>query len=798
MSKNASRPLFLFISLSLLICSVVAALAVNLAGAQTPLWLLPALVSLALALILLIALYFFFFIYRGLLRLQRAESSFLESDIGSLKIAISELARGNLSIRAAETGVASRDFAALSDSGATGGSPATGLPRDSAISVRGVSGLIRPLFDTYHLLIDNIRDSVQEFNLVTDAPCRRLFYVGADSFLEGKKCGAAMGRALKGKGKTAVIVGSLLSAAQSLRKKGFQAALLEEYPDVEIVETREDHEDIAITPRVTHELLAAHPDLAGIYITQGATPQCVARAVLEKFPSGGVPPVKIVTHDLTPETMGFLAQGAIAATFSQNPFAQGYDPAILLYNYLLTRETPVFVRHLTNLEEVTPINYREFWDSAHGALVTGKAQSLLVHPLEKGERFKIAVILPDDTGFWEPVAAGARRAAEVLAPYQTIVKPVLAETIRRHDWSANAFIPVIQGLIDDGFQAISLPLFNRGLVPFINRKVAEGVAIATFNSEPVSLHGMIDSVSRHASHLFKVSENMAAGAAENTQAINMISATMKLLLIGSLNQIQHISRTDGLIQELIQAITRVKDQTTESIKTAEETKRTSRAGYETVRQAQTAMQALGRNSEATTDSIKDLNANVMKINEIIAYIEDIAAQTNLLAINASIQASQAGEDGRGFSVVAAEIRKLAEQAGNATADITELIQTILQGVDRAAGSVTAGMDKVRESMAMADRTESVFHEIDRASAENEIKVGEMLAEAQGMLNRSSHVKNAMTELIQLNQDNGAAVEETTSSIMEMSAEIGEISKAAQVLKDMGRSQEDLLAQFILE
>jgi methyl-accepting chemotaxis protein len=782
--KNPCLP-FLLLAAADAVILLAALLASLNADGNSPA-LLPVLLAAGFVAAALTTAYFSFSVRRGVRRLQGAEMSFIQSDLGSLKVSLAELAQGNLVVRA---------------SAAADGAPADGTRANGA-----VNRLLRPLDEVYRMLIAQIRESIQEFNLVTDSPCRRLFYVGADSFLEGKKCGEKMGRLLDGRGKVAVIMGNLNSSAQSLRRKGFQAALLEEFPGVEIVETREDNRNRDTAYQITVELLKTHPDLRGIYAATGATPPAIAQAVLDTLNiksfddiAGGLA-VSIVTHDLTPDTMSYLARGVIAAAFSQNPFAQGYDPAIRLYNYLLTRENPIIIRHLTLLEEVTPANYREHWDDTRGSLVSERARSFLARPLENKDKksFKIAVILQDDVGFWEPVAAGVRQAAEVLAAYNTEVKAVVPEAIRQMDWSAKAFIPVIQGLIDEGFQAISLPLFERSLVPFVNRTIEEGIAIATYNSEPLSLRGMIDSVSRHASHLFKVSEDLAAGAAQNTQAINQISATMKLLLAGSLNQVQQLTRTDGLIQDLIQAITRVKDGTAESIKTAGETKRTSQAGYEVVRQGQTAMQALGRNSQATTAAIRSLNDNVMKINEIIAFIENISTQTNLLAINASIQAAQAGEQGKGFSVVAAEIRKLAEQAGKATADITALIETILEGVERATASVMAGLEQVGRSGTTADRTEEAFREITRASADNEAKVETILAEAQQMLAMSANVKNAMAELIQLNQDNDEAVDDITSSVVEMSKEIDEIGKMAQLLKDMGRSQEDLLAQFILE
>jgi methyl-accepting chemotaxis protein len=487
--KTAEKKKKPFIVFLVLACSLFAvwsiALAVSLDPALRASAVLDGLLFGGLILSALLGLYFFTAVYRGVKKLHRLKSTFIQLDINALKVSVAELAQGNVSIHASASATARNEE-----------SRRNGESR--------ISGLLQPLAAIYRGLDERIRESMQEFNLVTDFPCRRLFYVGADSFLEGKKCGELLGKLLGGKGRVAVIMGSLVSSAQSLRKKGFQAALLEKYPDVEIVDTCEDRKSRDKAYEITVDLLKRFPDLAGIYAAQGATPPAIAQAVLDTLNiksfeeiADGLR-VKIVTHDLTADTMSYLARGVISATFSQNPFAQGYDPVVRLYNYILTKENPIIIRHLTLLEEVTAANYREHWDVLHGVLVSEKARAFLAAPLENTDHkpVKIAVILQDDTGFWEPVAAGVRQAAEVLAALGAEVKAVVPEAIRQMDWSAKAFIPVIQGLIDEGFQAISLPLFDRSLIPFINRKAEEGIAIATYNSEPVSLRGMIDAVSR--------------------------------------------------------------------------------------------------------------------------------------------------------------------------------------------------------------------------------------------------------------------------------------------------------------
>jgi methyl-accepting chemotaxis protein len=743
---------------------------------------LPVAVSIGLltGLAAVVGLVFCFFrpLWRGVTALSREQSTPIAADLSALHLSIMELARGNLGIRMASSAAPLTPEAAPEPTAA-----GTKTSLEEPNREHAVVHLLKPLDAAYRRVKTQVTESIQEFNLVTDAPCRRLFYVGADSFLEGKKCGAVMGRLLGGKGRVAVIVGSLISASETLRLKGFQSALQESYPDIETVAVREDQKNKETAYAIGSELLQAHPDLAGIYVAQGGTPGRYAQAVLDAGPETASR-VKIVTHDLTPDTMHYLARDAVAATFSQNPFAQGHDPVILLYNYLLTGESPLILRHLTLLEEVTQANAAEHWDNAHGSLVSDKAKAALIRalPNPEGKPFKIAVILQDDRGFWEPVE----------------VRAVVPEAIRHLDWSTGAFIAPMQRLIDEGFQAISLPLFNRELVPFINRITEAGVAVATYNSEPVNLRGMMDAVRRHAGHLFQVSEDMAGGATENTRVIERISTTMKLLLQGSVNQLRHLTRTDELIQGLIHSIQFVQEATLASIGTADRTKETARAGHDAIRETQAAMKLLDRNSRETSVAISQLNDNVLKINEITSFIENIATQTNLLAINASIQAAQAGEGGRGFSVVAGEIRRLAEQATSATADITSLIGDILTGVQRATQAVRTSAGQVNESVAKTRETGEAFADITRATEENQVKVSGILAEARSMLTTSEDVQQAMAELDRLNQDNGAAVREITNSVDQMSREIGQISTTAGRLKVMGHSQEELLSQLILD
>lgn len=201
---------------------------------------------------------------------------------------------------------------------------------------------------------------VATFNSETDAENARLFFVGADLYLQGQTAAHAMAEAIGGEGKVAVITGFFAVEAHELRRLGFVDTMEAEYPDIEIVGEVEntDQGDIAFTQ--AQDFMAANPDLKGIYVTAGG-PFGAAAAVEDAGMAGEV---WVVSFDFVEETMEYVQDGVIYATIGQNPFAQGHDPAIRLYNYLVAGEVPPCARLVTEAAVVTAENIDEYWTPA--------------------------------------------------------------------------------------------------------------------------------------------------------------------------------------------------------------------------------------------------------------------------------------------------------------------------------------------------------------------------------------------------------------------------------------------------
>lgn len=198
---------------------------------------------------------------------------------------------------------------------------------------------------------------VATFNSETDEPNKRLFFVGADLYLQGQTAGKAMAEAIGGKGKVAIITGFFAVEAHELRRKGFEDVIKQDYPDITILPPVENQDKADIAFAQAKDFMTANPDLAGIYVTAGG-PFGAAKAVEDAGMTGKV---KVISFDFVDETMEFVQKGVISATIGQNPFAQGHDPAIRLYNYLVGNVQPECVKLVTRADLVTKDNIDQFW-----------------------------------------------------------------------------------------------------------------------------------------------------------------------------------------------------------------------------------------------------------------------------------------------------------------------------------------------------------------------------------------------------------------------------------------------------
>ena len=231
----------------------------------------------------------------------------------------------------------------------------------------------------------------------------------------------------------------------------------------------------------------------------------------------------------------------------------------------------------------------------------------------------------------------------------------------------------------------------------------------------------------------------------------------------------------------VQVVEQARASAAETSSSAERAAELARQGVEAAERADKAMRSVRDSADAVSETITQLAAKSKQIGGIVDTITGIAGQTNLLALNAAIEAARAGEQGRGFAVVADEVRKLAEESQRAAATIAGLIADIQAETSRAVGVVEDGAGLTEDGVVTVAFARQAFEAIGTA-------VDEMRA-------RIEHIVDATAEVASVAEQTSASSEEVSASTQQTSASTQEIAASAQELARTAEELDRLVRSF---
>ncbi len=249
-----------------------------------------------------------------------------------------------------------------------------------------------------------------------------------------------------------------------------------------------------------------------------------------------------------------------------------------------------------------------------------------------------------------------------------------------------------------------------------------------------------------------------ANATDATQNISMELAQ------ASRNQAQEITGASAAINEMAVSIEQVSANASESATVAEKSVDIAKKGGEVVRNTITGMDTIREQIQETSKRIKRLGESSQEIGDIVSLINDISDQTNILALNAAIQASMAGEAGRGFAVVADEVQRLAERSGNATKQIEALVKTIQTDTNEAVISMEASTSEVVHGARLAQDAGVALEEIERVSKSLSDLIQNISNAARQQAASAGHVSNTMNVIQEITNQTSEGTQNTANSI----------------------------------
>src|SRR5690625_5229714 len=195
------------------------------------------------------------------------------------------------------------------------------------------------------------------------------------------------------------------------------------------------------------------------------------------------------------------------------------------------------------------------------------------------------------------------------------------------------------------------------------------------------------------------------------------------------------------------------------------------------------------------NQVKGLEQKSNNISQLVDVVKDIAEQTNLLALNAAIEAARAGEHGKGFAVVADEVRKLAEEVGSSVQEITDIVHTIQTETDDVVHSLTDGYKGVKEGIEQLDKTGESFQTINHSISSMVNNVQNISDELKVITKDSQQMNELISEIAAVSEEAAAGIEETSASSEETSSSMDVISQNAENLADLANDLNKEIAVF---
>ncbi|NMF03605.1 methyl-accepting chemotaxis protein [Clostridium beijerinckii] len=329
----------------------------------------------------------------------------------------------------------------------------------------------------------------------------------------------------------------------------------------------------------------------------------------------------------------------------------------------------------------------------------------------------------------------------------------------------------------------------------LNDKSEFGVVSNAIDKMTKNIIELIKQLGNTSEQLVLSSEELTASAEQSADASNLVASAVTTMAHGADEQFSFANSTNKVVENISNKINIVSENTKSVSSLTDKAKTSANAGEDAVEKAMSQMEIIEKKTSETSLIISELEEKSVKIGQILDTIQGISEQTNLLALNAAIESARAGEAGKGFSVVAEEIRKLAEQSQEATKEIAGIINDVQNKTNSAVAVMNENSKEVKTGADVVDVAGTSFQEILQMIIEiskqiHEISdsITEVTVGTKESVDSVNNIKNISSNIADETQTISAAAEEQLASVEE-------IASSSKLLSQMSEELRRIIAKF---
>ncbi|WP_252700084.1 methyl-accepting chemotaxis protein [Natronosalvus vescus] len=316
-----------------------------------------------------------------------------------------------------------------------------------------------------------------------------------------------------------------------------------------------------------------------------------------------------------------------------------------------------------------------------------------------------------------------------------------------------------------------------------------------FNAMVGELEETTAQVKAFAAEVATASEQVTASSEEVRSASEQVTESVQEISDGAERQNRSLQSVNHEMSGLSTTIEQIAASSNQVADIAERTAQTGKHGRKAAQDAIEGMNEIEDESKTAVEEIERLEAEMEQIDELIEFITEVAEQTNMLALNANIEAARSGDSGEGFSVVAAEVKELAEETKEAAEDIESILGTIQEQTERTATEVQLTSDRVAEHTDSVERASDALDEIAEYATETNTGVQEISAASEEQAASTQEVVSMVDEAATISEETTAESENVAAAAEEQTTALTEVSRSASDLANQAAQLSEALDRF---